>query len=96
MTLQPQNTGGNGRIDARLFPPCRFVATAVNFSMMAPTQGDRFRRPDARAVGCEEQLCRAMVVNGSAGQDARHQRVDFRTLLQRRKLGVRNSKYRSK
>jgi hypothetical protein len=41
MTLQPQNTGGNGRINACLFPPCRFIATAVDFSMMAATQGDR-------------------------------------------------------
>jgi hypothetical protein len=41
MTLQPQDTGGNGRIDARLFPPCRFIATAVDFAMMAATQGNR-------------------------------------------------------
>jgi hypothetical protein len=41
MTLQPQNTRGNGRINACLFPPCRFIATAVDFSMMAATQGDR-------------------------------------------------------
>jgi hypothetical protein len=41
MTLQPQGTSGNGRIDTRLFPPCHFIATAVDFSMMAATQGDR-------------------------------------------------------
>jgi hypothetical protein len=41
MTLQPQDTGGNGRINARPFPPCRFIATAVNFAMMAATQWDR-------------------------------------------------------
>jgi hypothetical protein len=41
MTLQPQDTGRNGRINACLFPPCRFLATAVDFSMMAATQWDR-------------------------------------------------------
>jgi hypothetical protein len=41
MAFQPQGTRGNGRIDAHLFPPCRFIATAVDFAMMATTQGDR-------------------------------------------------------
>src|SRR6516165_8611371 len=41
MTLQPQDPSQNGRINARLFPPCCFIATAVDFSMMAATQGDR-------------------------------------------------------
>ena len=29
------------RIDARLFPPCRFIAISVDLPMMATTQGDR-------------------------------------------------------
>jgi hypothetical protein len=41
MTYQPQGASQNGRINARLFPPGRFIATAVNLSMMAATQGDR-------------------------------------------------------
>jgi hypothetical protein len=40
MTYQPQGASQNGRIDTGLFPPYRFIATAVNFSMMAATQGD--------------------------------------------------------
>jgi hypothetical protein len=39
MAFQPQGAGGKGRINARLFPPCRFIATAVNLPMMATTQG---------------------------------------------------------
>jgi hypothetical protein len=41
MTYQPQGASQNGRIDTRFFPPCRFIATAMDFSMMAATQGDR-------------------------------------------------------
>jgi hypothetical protein len=41
MTFQPQGTRGNGRIDAHLFPPRRFIATAVDLAMMAATQGNR-------------------------------------------------------
>jgi hypothetical protein len=41
MTFQPQGTRRNGRIDAHLFPPRRFIATAVDLAMMATTQGDR-------------------------------------------------------
>jgi hypothetical protein len=41
MALQPQGTSGNGRINARLFPPVRFIATAVDLAMMTATQGDR-------------------------------------------------------
>jgi len=38
MTLQPQNASRNGRINARLFPPGRFIATAVELAMMATAQ----------------------------------------------------------
>jgi hypothetical protein len=41
MAFQPQGTSGNGRINAQLFPPCGFIATAVDLAMMATTQGDR-------------------------------------------------------
>jgi hypothetical protein len=40
MAFQPQGTRENGRINAQLFPPCRFIATAVDLAMMATTQGD--------------------------------------------------------
>jgi hypothetical protein len=40
MAFQPQGTSGNGRIEAHLFPPCRFIATAVDLAMMATTQRD--------------------------------------------------------
>jgi hypothetical protein len=39
MAFQPQSTSGNGRINAGLFPPCRFIATAMNLAMMATAQG---------------------------------------------------------
>jgi hypothetical protein len=41
MAFQPQGTSSNGRINARLFPPSRFIAAAVDLAMMATTQGDR-------------------------------------------------------
>ena len=41
MAFQPQGTRGNDRINAQLFPPCRFIATAVDLAMMAATQGNR-------------------------------------------------------
>jgi hypothetical protein len=41
MAFQPQGTRGNGRINAHLFPPRHFIATAVDLAMMATTQGDR-------------------------------------------------------
>jgi hypothetical protein len=41
MAFQPQGTSGNGWINADLFPPCHFIATAVDLAMMATTQGDR-------------------------------------------------------
>jgi hypothetical protein len=41
MAFQPQGTSGNSRINAHLFPPCRFIARAVDLAMMATTQGDR-------------------------------------------------------
>ena len=40
MAFQPQGTSGNGRINAGFFPPCRFIATAVNLPMMATAQGN--------------------------------------------------------
>jgi hypothetical protein len=40
MAFQPQSTRENGRINAHLFPPCRFIATAVDLAMMATTQRD--------------------------------------------------------
>jgi hypothetical protein len=39
MAFQPQDTSGNGRINADLFPPCRFIAAAVDLAMMTTTQG---------------------------------------------------------
>ena len=38
MRFQPQRAGSDGRIDASLFPPCGFIATAMDLAMMAPAQ----------------------------------------------------------
>ena len=38
MRLQPQRAGGDGRIDTGLFPPCGFIATAMDLTVMAPAQ----------------------------------------------------------
>ena len=38
MRLQPKRAGGNGRINASLFPPCGFITTAMGLAMMAAAQ----------------------------------------------------------
>jgi len=38
MGLQPQRAGGDGRIDAGLFPPSGFMATAMDLTVVAPAQ----------------------------------------------------------
>jgi hypothetical protein len=40
MGLQPQSTGGNGRIDTGLLPPSGFVTAAMSLAVMAPAQRD--------------------------------------------------------
>ena len=41
MRLQPQAPGGDGRINASIFPPCGFIATAMDLAMMASAQRHR-------------------------------------------------------
>ena len=38
MRLQPQRAGSNGRINASIFPPSDFIATAMDLAMMAAAQ----------------------------------------------------------
>jgi hypothetical protein len=38
VTVQPQGASQNSRVNAGLFPPFGFIASAVDFSMMAATQ----------------------------------------------------------
>ena len=38
MRLQPQRAGSDGWINAGLFPPCGFIATAMDLAMMASAQ----------------------------------------------------------
>jgi hypothetical protein len=38
MRLQPQAPGSDGRINASIFPPCGFIATAMRLAMMASAQ----------------------------------------------------------
>ncbi len=40
MTFQPEDTSGNGGVNTRLCPPCRFITTAMNLAMMAAAQRD--------------------------------------------------------
>jgi hypothetical protein len=41
MGFQPQRASDDGRINADLFPPSRFIATMMNFTVMPATQRDR-------------------------------------------------------
>ena len=38
MRLEPERAGGGVRINAGLLPPCRFVATAMDLTMMAAAE----------------------------------------------------------
>ena len=38
MRFEPQRASGGGRIDAGFFPPCRFIARAMDLAMVSPTQ----------------------------------------------------------
>jgi hypothetical protein len=41
MRANPQDAGDNSRINLSLSPPCGFIAAAVNFAMVPPTQRHR-------------------------------------------------------
>jgi hypothetical protein len=60
MRFQPQHTGCDGRIKACGFPPCGFVAAAVNLAMMSPAQRDRELVADLASQG--STLCEAQMV----------------------------------
>ena len=38
MRVQPERTSRGGRIDASFLPPCRFLATAMDFAMMTAAE----------------------------------------------------------
>ena len=38
MRLQPQAPGSDGRINASIFPPCGFIATAMDLTMVSPAE----------------------------------------------------------
>ena|ERR1700733_12670060 len=40
MRFEPKRSSRNGRIDTGLFPPCGFVAAAMDLSMVTSTQRD--------------------------------------------------------
>src|SRR5271170_1778420 len=40
MRLQPERSGADRRIDARIFPPSSFIAAVVNLAEVTSTHGD--------------------------------------------------------
>jgi hypothetical protein len=40
MCLQPESAGGGNRIDTRFVPPSRFVATAMDLTVVSATERD--------------------------------------------------------
>jgi hypothetical protein len=74
MGLQPQSSGGDGRINAVNFPPCGFIAAAMGLTMVAPAQrhGELITDLAAqRAVLREAQVvgvCRPAQQRGRAGR----------------------------
>jgi hypothetical protein len=41
MRLQPKGASRRVRINTDLLPPNRFIAAAMDFAVMSPTEGDR-------------------------------------------------------
>ena len=41
MRLQPQAASRGGRVDTSLAPPCRFIAGAMNLTVVSATERDR-------------------------------------------------------
>jgi hypothetical protein len=70
MRLQPQASGSDGRINASIFPPCGFVATAMGLAMMAPTQRHGELIADLAA---ERAVLREAQVMGVCGPAAANQ-----------------------
>ena len=63
-----RRAGGDGRINAGVFPPCGFIATAVDLAMMSPAQrhGELIADLAAeRAVLCEAKM---MGIRRAAGR----------------------------
>jgi hypothetical protein len=59
MAFQPEGTGEDHRINARLLPPGRFIAAAMNLAMVAAAQGDGELIADLaphRPALCEAQV----------------------------------------
>src|SRR6516162_3484296 len=69
MRLQPQRTGTDRRIDTSFFPPRRFIATAMNLTMVSATERDRELVADFAA----ERRClgkaQMMGIGGTAAAD---------------------------
>jgi len=69
MRLQPQRTGTDRRIDTSFFPPRRFIATAMNLTMVSATERDRELVADLAA----ERRClgkaQMMGIGGAAAAD---------------------------
>jgi hypothetical protein len=38
MTFQPEDARGHRRIDAGLYPPCRFITAAMDLAMVSPAE----------------------------------------------------------
>ena len=60
MRLQPQRAGGDGRIDTGLLPPSRFIATAMDLTVVAAAQ--RYNEFVAHLAPKRTMLCEPKVM----------------------------------
>src|ERR1700726_1748531 len=69
MSLQPERASSDGRIDAGLFPPCGFIATAMDLAGMAPAQRHGELIADLAAECWRLRKAQVMRIGGAAAAD---------------------------
>ena len=69
MRLQPQAASRGGWIDTSLVPPHRFIATAMNLTMVSATERDRELVADLAAEGWCLRKAQVVGIGGAAAAD---------------------------
>jgi hypothetical protein len=59
--FEPQRASGDGRIDACLFPPRRFITRAMDLAVMSPAERDGELIADLAAVAASRWLFAALL-----------------------------------
>ena len=69
MRLQPQAASRGGWVNTGLVPPCRFIATTMNLTMVSATERDRELVADLAAERRRLGKAQMMGIGGAAAAD---------------------------